>query len=121
MNITITILYADLQKIISESPTMNSLMNGVEIVKTVNPIVSFRNKWFKSHNVSSMDEHQKRHPEGNSKITAINVVREHFALSNDKAFAKQAFKEKYETRLNDLDQTVLTLAAAKSLVEKYFY
>lgn len=95
-------------------------MNGVEVVKKVNPIVSFRDKWFKSHNVSSMDEYQQRHPDS-GKIAAIKGVREHFA--NDNAFAEQVLKERYETRLNGLDQTwsILSMSAAKSLVEKYFY
>jgi hypothetical protein len=119
MNITITMSFNDLQKIISESVTMQALVNGNSI-KDVNPIVSFKDNWFKQNKVSSMDEHQKNFT-GCSKIAAIKAVREHFAYSKDKAFAAQVFKEKYDTRLSPLDETILSLSGAKQLVEKYFY
>jgi len=121
MNITITMSFNDLNKIISESVTMQALVNGNSI-EDVNPIASFRDQWFAKHKVRTMDEHQALFL-GSSKIAAIKAVREHFAYSKDKAFAAQVFKEKYDTRLSPFPfvETVLSLAGAKQLVEKYFY
>jgi ribosomal protein L7/L12 len=114
MNVTITLKYEELQKIINESATMQRIINGE------NPIVKYRDSWFKKYGVKSMKEHQY-HQAGSSKVTAIKELRDYFLSGVNEAFNRQVVAEGYEVHLTPLNKHNLGLAAAKALVEKYFY
>lgn len=116
MNITISLTFQDLQKIIAESPTMRTLINN-----TANPIEKYRDEWFNRLGVKSMEEHQLRYPMGSSKVAAIKELRDYFLSGVNKELNDQIVKEGYETHVTPLKQINLGLAAAKQLVEKYFY
>ena len=109
MNITITIPYKDLQKIITESATMRTLVYQGKC-----PIINCKNRFLGFSHVRSMEEHQKNIP-GSSKISAIKYLREQFHLDSN-------LKDKLLSMGCSINNDGnLGLADSKQIVEKYFY
>lgn len=109
MKITLTLDYSELQKIITESPTMRTLVYAGQC-----PIIKCKNKFLAMVRCQSLDNHQKEY-NGSTKVLAIKFLRKEFHLDSD-------LKDKLiSLRCLVNPEGNLGLASAKNIVEKYFY
>lgn len=108
MNITITLSFQDLQKIISESATMRTLCSPKEIIRC-------RDNFILGYSASSMEGCQKRIILS-AKVLAINYLIE-------QAFRDDLLKDRLRSLGCSFDNESgkLCLADAKQIVEEYFY